>query len=157
MKKTIVTVTVVVLWASAGVAMGQGYGMGMGTRSSIALSAGSGLGGALNLTSEQVQKMQALRESFLREKIPLGNELELKQFEMRGLWMQINPDEAKLLAKQKEINALRAQIGEKAIKNRLEMRKILTPEQQAKLINLRGRLWPSLGRSCGMGMGYGLR
>ena len=68
--------------------------------------------------------MKALRESFLKEKIPLRNELMLKRLELRGLWMQTNPDEAKILAKQKEINALRAQFGEKVTKNRLEMRKI---------------------------------
>jgi Spy/CpxP family protein refolding chaperone len=83
--------------------------------------------------------MQALRESFLKEKIPLRNELMLKRLELRGLWMQTNPEETKILAKQKEINALRAQLGEKITKNRLEMRKILTPEQQAQLISFLGR------------------
>jgi len=158
-KKISVAVTMVALLATAGLAMGQGHGMGMGygPHTSGPLSAGYGLWEALNLTPEQMQKMQALRENFLREKIPLSNELELKRFEMRGLWMQTNPDEGKILAKQREINDLRAQIGEKSIKNRFEMRKILTPEQQAKLINLRGRLWHSFGRRCGMGMGYSPR
>jgi len=38
--------------------------------------------------------------------------------------MQKNPDEAKILAKQKRFNALRAQLGENFTQNRLEMRKI---------------------------------
>jgi Spy/CpxP family protein refolding chaperone len=46
--------------------------------------------------------------------------------ELKALWLQTNPDERKILEKQKEINGLRAQLQEKSIKNRLEMRKMLT-------------------------------
>ncbi len=116
---------------------------------------GAGLWRTLNLTSEQMQKLQALGESFLKEKIPLRNELMLKRVELRGLWMQTNPDEGKILAKQKEMNSLRAQLGEKVTKFRLEMRKILTPEQQAKLINLREHLRHTYHSRYGGGFGFG--
>ena len=161
MKKIIFAVMMAAILATAGLATaqdwgkGHGMGMGYGSHSGGARSAGSGLWKALNLTPEQIEKMKALRESFLKEKIPLRNELMLKRLELRGLWMQTNPDEAKILAKQKEINALRAQFGEKVTKNRLEMRKILSPEQEAKLINLRARLWRGHGRGCGSGPGPG--
>ena len=55
-----------------------------------------------------------------------------KQLELRGLWSQKNPDEEKILAKEKEISALKSQIQEKGTKYLLEARKVLTPEQQAK-------------------------
>jgi len=145
MKKIFLAVIMAAILATVGLATaqdrgkGHGMGMGYGSHSGGAHSAGSGLWGVLNLTPEQMQKMQALREGFLKEKIPLRNELVVKRLEMRGLWMQTNPDEAKILTKQREINALRAQLGEKIIKNRLEMRKILTPEQQAQLVNLSNR------------------
>lgn len=164
MKKMIFVVMMVAILATAGLATaqewgkGHGMGMGYGPHSGGARSAGSSLWGALNLTPEQMQKMQALRESFLKEKIPLRNDLMLKRLELRGLWMQTNPDEAKILAKQKEINDLRGQLAEKVTKNRLEMRKILTPEQQAKLINLRGQQWHRYhryNRGCGFGPGPG--
>ncbi len=154
----------VAILGTAGLAMAQGWGkgpgMGMeyGPHSGGARSAGPGLWGALNPTPEQVEKMQALRESFLKENMPLRNELLSKKFELRALWVQTNPDEEKILAKQKEINTLRAQLGEKVTKNRLEMRRILTPEQQAKLINLRGRPWHryhGYGKGCGFGPGPG--
>jgi Spy/CpxP family protein refolding chaperone len=165
-KKKIVVVMMAAILATAGLATAQDWGkghemgMGYGPHAGGARSAGSGLWKALNLTPEQMQKMQALRESFLKEKIPFRNELMLKRMELRGLWMQTNFDEAKILARQKEINALRAQLGEKVTKNRLEIRKILTPEQQAKLINLRGQQWHRHHRSgrgcgCGPGPGYG--
>ena len=145
MKKIIFAVMMAAILATAGLATaqewgkGHGMGMGYGPHSGGARSARSGLLRALNLTPEQTQKIQALREDFLKENIPLRNELMLKRLELRGLWMQTNPEETKILAKQKEINALRAQLGEKITKNRLEMRKILTPEQQAQLISFLGR------------------
>ena len=90
--------------------------------------------------------MGALRESFFKEALPLRNDLMSKKLELRSLWLQTNPDEEKILAKQKEINDLKAQLQEKGTKNRLEMRKILTPEQQAQLASLRGREWREHGR-----------
>jgi Spy/CpxP family protein refolding chaperone len=104
-----------------------------------------------------MQKVQSLRESFFKETLPLQNDLMSKKLELRSLWLQANPDEEKILAKQKEISALKAQLGERAIKNRFEMRKILTPEQQAQLANLRGRSWHEYGRGCGFGPGPGHR
>ena len=171
MKKIIVAV-VIVLLVAAGVAMAQGYekdpGMGYGPHSG-GRSGEHGLWRALNLTPEETQKIQTLREGFFKETLPLRNDLMSKKLELRSLWLQTNPDEEKILAKEKEISALRAQLGERAIKNRFEMRQILTPEQQAQLANLRGRAWHEYGRGCGfgpgpghhhemgMGMGYGPR
>jgi Spy/CpxP family protein refolding chaperone len=159
MKKVMVAVMMVAILAAAGLVMAQGYekgpGMGMGYGPH---SGGHGLWSALNLTPEQVQKVQALRESFFKETIPLRNELMSKKLELRSLWLKTNPDEEQILAKQKEINDLRAQLQEKATKNRLEMRKVLTPEQQAQLANLRGRSGRGYGRGCGFGSGpaYGM-
>jgi len=169
MKRMIVAVLAVALLATAGVAMAQGwgrgggYGPGPGTPGPGYGPRGAG-GPGLNLTAEQNQKMQALRESFLKETLPVKNEMQIKKLELRTLWAQTNPDEEKILAKQKEMNALRAQLQEKGTKNRLEMRKILTPEQQAQL----GAYGPGFGMRHGMkggmmgggfgpgrGMGYG--
>ncbi len=157
MRKMIIAVVVVGLLATAGVALAQGWGRGPGYGGygpcGFGPGAGPGYGprGAwgpgLNLTPEQTQKMQALQESFWKEMLPLRNEMQTKQLELSTLWAQTNPDQEKLLAKQKEINALRAQLQEKGTKNRLEMRKILTPEQQAQL----GAYGP------GFGPGYGMR
>ncbi len=181
MKKMIIAVMVVALFATAGVAMAQGLGkgpgmgMGYGPHSGGPSFAGPGLWGAFNLTPEQVEKMKALRKSFLEQVLPLRNELKSKKFELKALWVQRNPDEGKILAKQKEINALKAQLQEKVTKNRLEMRKILTPEQQAQLVSLLGRhrVGHRYGGGCefgpssrhhhhyhhdeGMGMDYGPR
>ena len=155
---------VVALVATASVSMAQGWGRGSGYGPGPCnlgpCGPGAGLGygprgawgSGLNLTSEQTQKMQALQENFFKESLPLRNAMQIKQLELSTLWVQANPDQEKLLAKQKEINALRTQLQEKATLNHLEMRKILTPEQQAQL----GAYGPGYGIRGGMmGGGFG--
>jgi Spy/CpxP family protein refolding chaperone len=104
-----------------------------------------------------------MRESFFKENLPLRNEMQIKQLELRTLWAQTNPDQDKILAKQKEINAVKAQLQEKGTRHRLEMRKVLTPEQQAQLGAYGPGFGPGFGPGPGMkggfgpgrGMGYG--
>jgi Spy/CpxP family protein refolding chaperone len=156
MKKMIVGLMVVALLATAGMAMAQGWGRGMGYGPGPGAGYGPGAGPGygpqgswgpgLNLTAEQNQKIQAMRESFFKETLPLRNEMQTKQLELRTLWAQTNPDQDKILAKQKEINALRAQLQEKGTRHRLEMRKVLTPEQQAQI----GAFGPGFGPGKGM-------
>jgi zinc resistance-associated protein len=166
MKKMIVALLVAGLVATAGIAMAQGWGRGMGYGPGpgawhgpgygMGYGPGGSWGPALNLTPEQNQKIQALGESFFKETLPLRNEIETKQLELRSLWAQANPDQEKILAKQKEINALRTQLQEMATKNRLEMRKVLTPEQQAQLGAYGPGFGPGYGRRGGFGPGYGM-
>jgi Spy/CpxP family protein refolding chaperone len=161
MNKIIVAVVMVAVLATAGLAMAQSSDKGPGVERGYAPHSGRARSGGallwhdLKLTPDQVEKIKALRESFIKEKIPLQNELMRERLELRTLWMQTNPDEQKILAKQKEINTLRAQIEEKATKNRLEMRKILTPEQQAKWIYMMSRhqVWGGHNARCGFGRG----
>jgi Spy/CpxP family protein refolding chaperone len=170
MKKMIVALMVVALVATAGMAMAQGWGRGMGYGPGYgpgpnAPCYGPGYGPgygpkgswgpALNLTAEQNQKIQAMRESFFKETLPLRNEMQTKRLELRTLWAQTNPDQEKILAKQKEINALRAQLQEKRTQHQLEMRKVLTPEQQAQLGAYGPGFGPGFGPGKGMRGGFG--
>ncbi len=167
MKKTIVTILVITILTTAGLALAQGWGRGWDTAFGPCprmnygpISATNYWAGDLNLTPEQMQKIQALREAHWQEVAPLQNELRNKQLELRSLWMQPSPEQEKIVAKQKEVNALREKIQEKAAKNRLEMRQILTPDQQAKLETTYGfGAGPGFGRKGGFnpnrGLGYG--
>jgi Spy/CpxP family protein refolding chaperone len=163
MKKMIVAVMMVSLLATAGLAMAQGWGRGAGMGYGPDYGPRGAWGPGLNLTAEQNQKIQAMKESFFKETLPLRNEMQTKRLELKTLWVQTNPDQEKILAKQKEINALRAQLQEKSTKNRLEMRKVLTPEQQAQLGAYGPGFGPGFGPGPGMkggfgpgrGMGYG--
>ena len=161
MKKMIVAVLTVTVLVTAGVAMAQGWGRGMGNGPGPGAGYGPGQdmgpgprgswGANLNLTPEQTQKLQAMREGFFKESLPLRNEMQIKKLELSTLWAQTNPDQGKILAKQKEINALRAQMQEKGTIHRLEMRKVLTPEQQAQVT----AFGPGFGRGHGMKGGFG--
>ncbi len=112
-------------------AMAQGWGEGMHQWMGYGPSWMGSWPSRLHLTNEQVKKLEAIHEGFLKETISIRNDIELKDVELRTLWLQANPDEGKILAKEKELNTLRAQFQEKATKSLLEGRKVLTPEQQA--------------------------
>ena len=121
-------------------------------------------GCGLNLSAEQTEKMRGLQEDSLKETNQLRDELKAKENELRTLWDQRKPDQGKILAKQREINALEAQFQEKAGRFRLEAQKFLTPEQKVQLgtfprvyesYELRYGMRSGLGLGRGMAMGYG--
>ena len=60
-------------------------------------------------------------------------DLAAKRLAMRKLFTDPKTDDATLLAKQKEISELRQQLRDKKAQMKIEWRKILTPEQIAKL------------------------
>ena len=132
MKTIFAFVSVLVLLTFPIFAMAQGWEMGMHQGMGYGPSWMGGWASRLNLSKEQMQKLEALHERFLKETISMRNDLDLKQIELRTLWLETDPVEGKILAKEKEINALRAQIQERATKYLLEGRKVLTPAQQAE-------------------------
>ena len=139
MKKTTIIglslVMVVALMATAAFAWGPGRGYGMGP--------GYGTPAIPNLTAEQSSKIQALQKAHLDETTPLQQDLLKKRTELRGLWLTQNPDQAKITALQKEILNLQAKLQEKGTNLMFEIRKVLTPEQQAQMT------------AFGPGMGWG--
>jgi len=86
-----------------------------------------------NLTAEQSAKIQALQKAYLDEIAPIQQQLLAKRTELRSLWLNPKPDQALIAAKQKEILSLQSQLTEKATNLRLEIRKVLPPEQQAQM------------------------
>ncbi len=131
--KTIITlVGILALLTFPVLAMAQG-GARMHQEMGYGLSSMGSWPSRLNLSNEQIKKLEAIHEGFLKDTIAIRNDIALKDVELRTLWLQSNPDEAKLLAKEKELNALRGQFQEKATKSLLEARKVLTPEQQANV------------------------
>ncbi len=117
--------------------MGRGYGWGAGYGYPAAIP---------NLTAEQSSKIQALQKAHLDETTPLQQDLLKKKTDLRSLWLSSTPDQAKITALQKEILNLQAKITEKSTNLKLEIRKVLTPEQQAQMV----AFGPGMGRG-GMG------
>ncbi len=83
-----------------------------------------GMGRGAALTPEQAQKIYDLRQQFLKETEDLRQQLFTKRNELNSLWAVENPDEKQILAKQKEINALRDKIQAIAVKYQTQARKI---------------------------------
>jgi len=114
----------------------------------------------LNLTAEQIKQMQDSRTKHFTDTAPLRETLFARNAELRSLWAQKNPKQEDILNKQKEVNALQAQLQELATQHRLEARNILTPEQQTQLqscLSDTGNFGPGSGkRGGGMGPGRGM-
>jgi Spy/CpxP family protein refolding chaperone len=83
----------------------------------------------LNLTDEQMARLQELRESYLGDTLAWRNELVIKRFDLRDLLHNPQADVNQVLAKQREVSALESKIQERAVLYQLEMRKVLTPDQ----------------------------
>jgi zinc resistance-associated protein len=130
MKKRVILGMAIVLALAimaSGALAGPGYGRGFGG------GYGYGYPTIPNLTSDQSAKIQALQKAHLEEIAPLQQQLLAKRNELRTLWLNPKPDQATIAAKQKEILNLQSKLQEKATNLRLEIRKVLTPEQQAQL------------------------
>jgi len=148
MKRTLTIVGTAVLVAAVAFPVlaygpGQGKGMGMGLTNRVTPY----LETIPGLSAEQSSKLKELRERQEKEVLPLRNELLSKREELRNLWSQANPDQAKIKAKQHEITELENKLQEKMTEHRFESRKVLTPEQQAQLQSAK----PT------QGFGYGAR
>jgi Spy/CpxP family protein refolding chaperone len=141
----------------AGMDCGLGPGMGAGMGPGMGAGMGPGMGGycrldQLNLTAEQKTKVQALRDAHWNEVNPIRTELFQKHDELRQLWSKTSPDADAITAKQQEISELQNQLRSKVTQFQLELRKLLTPEQQEKLISSA----PGMGRGPhGRGRGMG--
>lgn len=131
----------VVAVMAQGPGFGRGFGMGPGYGPSGNFFA--------NLTPEQSAKIQTLQQAHLQAIAPLQQELLTKGTEMRSLSLNPNADPAVIGIKQKEIWDLRSKLQEMTNSLRLQIREVLTPEQQAQ--------FDTFGPRRGMGprMGFG--
>ena len=87
----------------------------------------------LNLTAEQSTKITSLHETFLKDIKPLRDQQFSKRGDLKLLWRDKNPNQAKILATQKQIRALKGQIQDRVTIYRLAVRKVLTDEQRDKM------------------------
>jgi zinc resistance-associated protein len=97
--------------------------------------------GHMNLTPEQAAKLFDVKEKFRTDTVDLRKQLCVKKAEMAALWKTENPEGNAIVAKLKEISPLKAQLMEKRVLMRLEVRKIV-PKAPMKT---------GMGEGCGMG------
>lgn len=154
-KRNVIILTTLLLVGLATVAFARGggpdgWGRGAGCGACIGgdVTAASGL----NLTAEQTEKLQALRQNMQQETKPLRDKMFAKRGDLRLLWADKNPDQDKIVAAQKEMRSLRDQMQDKMTTYRLAALNVLTPEQKAKIQSYRGR---GFGKGFGPGAGGG--
>ena len=142
-KTTIIALSMalaIALMATVAFAWGPGFGRG------YSMGPGYGSPPIPNLTAEQSAQIQALQKAHMDEIAPLQEELFKKRTELRSLWLTPNPDQAAITAKQKEILNLQTKLQEKGTNFRLEISKLLTPEQQAQLATYGSGFGPRMGK-----------
>ena len=87
----------------------------------------------INLTPEQSEKLAALQKNHIQETATLRTDLALKRIEREHLLAHPQPSRDDILAKQRELTDLQAQLQQKALARELEIRTILTDEQLTQL------------------------
>ena len=147
---TFITIAIGLLFSIPVFAFGPGAGYGPGGGMGPGYCGNAGFN-RLNLTDEQKTKIEALQLAHQKAIGPVREKMFDKSVELRRIWLQPNPDKDKILALQKEVRVLRDQLEDKATAQKLEIRKLLTPEQQEKLA---GAGW---GRGHGFGPRGGMR
>ncbi|RJX36353.1 MAG: periplasmic heavy metal sensor [Desulfarculus sp.] len=106
MKKiTVILASLALMGVLAGGAWARGGGPGWGY--------GPGYQGQ-QLSKEDYAKLAEKRATFLKETLPLRQQLAAKGIELKTLWAQPNPDQAKVQALNNEVIELRAQLAKKA-------------------------------------------
>lgn len=153
MKKLVLVAMVVVmgvLLTAPAFAFGSRGGRGFGGCSGDNYYSQAGLS-KLNLSDEQKTKIEVLQTAHLKDVRPLREKMFDKSVELRKEWLKANPDKDKINAAQKEIRIVRDNIEDKGTAFKLEIRKLLTPEQNEKMANSH---W---GRGSGFGPRGGMR
>jgi hypothetical protein len=110
--------------------------------------------GRANLTPEQAAQVFDLKHQFMNDTANLRKQMWVKRAEMAQLWKAETPDEKAIVAKQKELNALRDQMMEKSVGLRLKMKQI-APELGKYGFGRGMGPGGGMGRGAGMGMGPG--
>ena len=88
---------------------------------------------SLNLSEEQVAEIKRVLLDFQKDTLELRNSLQIKELEVKALLLQPLTEMTKIKAKYEEIAGLQVEIKVKTIERYLEIKGLLTPEQQAKL------------------------
>jgi Spy/CpxP family protein refolding chaperone len=109
---------------------------------------GPGHWGPPALTEEQRTKLAELRKEFDKETATLRQEVRQKRLELAAIMAGPNPDEAKAIAKMKELSAAREKLAEKGIQFRIKNRDFF-----AQLPQFGRGFGPRYGHP--MGPGYG--
>lgn len=87
----------------------------------------------LNLSEEQITEINKSLLDFQKDTIELRNRIQIKELEIKALLLEPQTELEKVKAKMLEIADLQIELKVKTIEKYLEIKGLLTSEQQAKL------------------------
>ncbi len=87
----------------------------------------------LNLSEEQITEINKTLLDFQKNTLELRNRMQIKELEIKALLLEPETELAKIREKLKEVADLQVELKVKTIEKYLEIKDLLTPEQQAKL------------------------
>jgi Spy/CpxP family protein refolding chaperone len=82
------------------------------------------------LSNEQLDRMDVLRQSHIREMLPLRTDVQIKEMELDALWRAEKLDGREIAAKVNELSALRGRLELARVNHLLAMYEVMTPEQR---------------------------
>ncbi len=112
----------------------------------------------LDLTAEQLDKIDQLKMNHLKEALPLRTDIQIKEMELAALWRVDEPSAKKIIAKVKEIAGVRTRLEIAKVNKKLGVYNILTPEQREKAKRFpQGRRGRQRGRGMSRNRARGMR
>jgi len=88
---------------------------------------------SLNLSEEQITEINKTLLDFQKDTVELRNSIQIRELEVKALLLEPQTELVKIRAKMEEIANLQVELKVKTIEKYLEIKDLLTPEQQAKL------------------------
>jgi len=88
---------------------------------------------SLNLSEEQITEINKTLLGFQKNALELRNRMQIKELEIKALLLEPETELAKIREKLEEIANLQVELKVKTIEKYLEVKDLLTSEQQAKL------------------------
>jgi Spy/CpxP family protein refolding chaperone len=85
------------------------------------------------LTQDQKTSIHNVRKQFFKDTVSLKSDIYKKRLELKTLLLDLSPDAEKAINIQDEMFDLKKQLAHKKLLSKLEVKKILTPEQIAQL------------------------
>lgn len=101
----------------------------------------------LQLSEDQLSEIRVLQGKVIEKVSPMRSSLFQMKGELKDLWVQNKPDESRIKEKQREIRSLRDQIKDRVTSYSLELKKLLTPEQNLQM----SALWFEWGKGVAKG------
>jgi Spy/CpxP family protein refolding chaperone len=93
----------------------------------------------LGLTDDQIERLKARYYESAKAMTALRSQIQAYELDLERLLDSAEPDEEAVRAKSREIGGLRAELYQNRVTDRLELKKILSPEQEQKLREIRVR------------------